>query len=79
MGTIFLDSGRAWRNWVDRMTPEVDALTQSSEQEMFVRLWYATNLDPKVINSDYHDWRTLVQMAFVDGYIRGTEKKITGE
>ena len=70
--TIHDDAGQAWRDFID--------LLEEVNPDVYKNLWMKAPADnPKVISEDYHQWRYLVQGAFLAGYFKGKEKLITGE
>jgi len=72
MTTITRSADQAWRDFINNL--------EANNADMYKNLWMKAPADnPKVISEDYHQWRYLVQGAFLAGYFRGKEKMITGE
>ncbi len=68
--TIELDAGYAWREFINKL--------EENNSDVFKNLWMTKPTEPSV-GEDWEKWRYLVQSAFIEGYFKGIQKKITGE
>lgn len=63
-----------YRNFIDRL--------EANDTDTYLNLWMQVGdkTNPKTIDANYQQWRTLVQGAFIEGYQAGfTDRLFKGE
>ena len=67
---INLHAYEEYRNFIDNL--------EKNNPDMYLNLWMQAGdkTNPKTIDDNYHQWRTLVQGAFMEGYQAGFTDRI---